>query len=355
MKHLLALIFLFSTSRAMASPSCEGVFTNAKSSQIQGPIEKSLVRLSRNFQTQFHKDNGASLQMIIDAAERTKFFKDSVHYFRNEKFQVAMFRPQNARSSFIKNGLTNIHQSKKTMATAGERNLSRYMETRINIEAGLLGLSTEDYLRTNLADRPKYALLRMDPRDTRGTHDHFGSMYGEDVFILKKDRIRARTTFSLGDSIDKVSSVYGVDSDFKGFKPRTWDGGLLPWQAREILAIETAYNLKPRDDNEDAPIQILVASEYEQALSKKFHESLDPILSKYTREEVPGFYDKSKKVVVNGAKYIEAQIFGDLRIEDIEAFEFTDTPPSKNFAEFLRMNGVKIFDARSFPIIEYVN
>ncbi len=331
---------------AHADSTCDGLLAGSG-------LARNLSRLELDFDHKFFESTGVSLKTFVQAAEKSPPFKHAVRYFKNEEFQVAMFRPEEARRSFMKNGITNVHQSKKTKASAGERSIDRYIQTRINVEAGLVGMPPESYAATSATDRPKYALLRMNPRDTDGSYDHFASAYGDDVFIFKKNRIRSRTTFALGDSIDKAATIHGVDSDFFGFTPQTWDGGLIPWSAREILAIEAGSNLKASKEG-DTPVQIFLATEYDLKLKQDFLKMIDPVLAKYSRLEVPGFYDKSKSVVANGAKYVEAQIFGELKAEDIEAFEFTNTPPSASFVKFLKSHAIKIYDARRHPTAEYV-
>lgn len=333
--------------------SCAALFAqtgdrSSRFTQVRDPhIRNFLSRAEDRFENKFRTDTGIAFSKFRAELLNRKEIKASANLYENEDFQVIIYRPRAARTGIADRGFSNVHESGKTTAAGAEGSslaMKNYVSYRSIVEAGLLELDTAIYQTTLVGDRARYAMLRLDPikYPESATFGYMATHYGDDVFVFKNDRIRDRTLFAIGDSMDRTST----DIKPKDWKPETWDDGLIPWKARSILAIETHPFLKGSDG---PSIRVSRRGEVQELQAQ--YSKISPSLGRYTRRETPDRADPTGKIINNGMNYIEADIFGRLSLDDVQAFEFTERSPEGAFLDALKKRGILIIDARTEPKI----
>jgi hypothetical protein len=124
----------------------------------------------------------------------------------------------------------------------GETDIPGATKRRSIIESSYLGLTLTEYNALPASMKPKYGYLRwaLDQPDNKEPPGVAG--YGPDTWILENERIAQRTTFSLGDSLDRVRhnvpDAYQGDGRFRAFAAQRWDQTLIPYAERIVLAPE---------------------------------------------------------------------------------------------------------------------
>ncbi len=336
---LLSLPATFEKASADLTTGCSNVFDF-----------KVLSNSRDRFLTQFSRSGFkdlADLQNSLKKAPASS--RPFVDLIASEQFEVVIRRPLAARESYAKkNGLSNFHETRVSqgdMGKAGDETVQDAIDRRNLIEASYLGVDPGTYRSYPASTKPKYGYLRVPP-EYPGGKDHIrASIYGEDAWVLKNDQVRMRTTFILGDSLDRVlyavPKAYLGNRRFQSFTPSRWDEGLIPWSHREILIAET---FSPMSESGILGIwQKMSDSGLKETMKESGFESLMP----YTRTTV--FEEEGVLQWNNGARYVESQTFGAIAPSDIKAFEFTTDPPKGEFLAFLERHKIEIRDARSWP------
>jgi hypothetical protein len=290
-----------------------------------------------------------SIELIEAKLKEVAAIRPLYDLLKNEKFDVVIHRPQDARNSLRAYGtISNYSESNISIAAMAKTNPRVYRNTRLAAEAHYLGMSLADYIETPAEQRAKYGLLRLNWDAPNYKKNESTDNYGSDVYILKKDRIKIRTRFFMGDSLDRLNNAPAARNpvthlvDPIQWHSSFWDESLIPWDARVLFAIEAFPGFKKG-----------ILSIYEKLRSddlRSFYRGLAgaEMLTDYDRSAVDGSVTWD-----NAADYIEAHVFGELSINDVEAFEFRKDPPDAAFASFLRAKGIRILDGRGDRPIEW--
>jgi hypothetical protein len=223
--------------------------------------------------------------------------------------------------------------------------------------------------------KPIYGLLRPEPET--GLRPHLAQNYGDDVWVLKKDQVRERTTLTLGDSLNQanpnlmwgpfsvgfgqtgklaVHALMGVDLGVQ----RSW-GSLtyVPWSHRELIipAIQKESELTGRletgpvfrKDSEKKFFRAHYRRMAEQAPTEEIWKELFKIVDEapLARDLLPDAPGRYPFVNVRGINdYIELQVWGGVAPEALEKFIFYKTPPDSAFIESLQKRGIPVYDGR---------
>jgi hypothetical protein len=217
------------------------------------------------------------------------------------------------------------------------------IKRRSQAEATYLGVDAKTY--RNLPDRKKvkYAAIRKLKGSESGAINSKLRSYGEDLWVFRKDRVKNRATFVLGDSLNRlifnesVRSAYAAD--FSGFRRLHWDEYFIPLKYLLVAVPEALPHFK-------AYGEISVATMSVEKRLEWFRASGYADLTPYQRSAYEHPLANGQRVHQNGATYLEVQIFDDLTLDDVEAFEFTKNPPTPKFCTQLKARGIKIIDRR---------
>lgn len=237
--------------------------------------------------------------------------KRAMDQLLSEDFEFAIWRPVNSRWWLPKVGFHNqfVTGSSKGYKGARGRNV---------VESSRLGVELQDYENQDNDLKPKYGMLL--PKITSGVARN-RSFYGDDLFIIDKDKVRSRTTWTPGDSLNPFAySMIRWDAG-NSIKPKTWDQTFVPWSQRALLApIIQGYektHLAPQPGIPDT-------------MSTKF--SVGEGIPNLTRQ-------------YGNSEYVELQYWGELNLDHVKAFVFTNEPPAGEFLQALRARNISIYKA----------
>ncbi|MBS1972543.1 MAG: hypothetical protein JSU04_19710 [Bdellovibrionales bacterium] len=225
--------------------------------------------------------------------------KLAIKLIDQNKLQVAMRRPENARFWVPKVGFQNQFITKSSRGSLSP-------DGRNSAETALYAL--EDVTAYSARDpefKPKYGTLSLKPRTSAITPDISSSyQYGPDVYGFKTEAIQDRLTFYPTDSL---GPGWSIRPEYK-----TWDASLIPWKYRMLMV----------------PFMV-------EALKAKTFKVGRDVLNLLPRGSVSGWNI-----------YFETQILGAVRLQDVETFTFTNpgNPPRGEFLRELIKHGIKIYD-----------
>lgn len=231
-------------------------------------------------------------------------------------FSFALQAPQQHLETILQQGFKNLHETK---TGGGIENLT----IRTAVELSMSGLSAEKYQSLPLSSRPKYAMLW--PSVT-GPLQHYTARieYGDIVFILKNENVKERATWSPLDSFDLLRDQY-YDDLAKGKVPKnlTWYQQFIPMSRLELAT--------------------LFIHEYDKAsfARKSLNRSFMPKKLK-AQGEVLDFNPPER-----ANSYLEFQIWGELKPQDIQAIVFLAEPPSIDSLRLLKELSIDVYDGRT--------
>lgn len=244
----------------------------------------------------YHTSSYRNTQDLVRYIEKYKSSGQKLIELVNDGLIVTIRRPENARFWVPLTGFQNqrVTGNSKGHYEPGRRN---------RIESLLIGVPNEEYESYSVRLSPQYGEARPDLDRTDFKFHTNASSYGSDLWVVKKEVVETRTTWTPTDS-------FGHARPESGFK--SWNQMFLPWSHREFMV---PYLLVNYDS------------------SGIFYPTIIP----------PNF-----KLDFAGysSSYVETQIWGPVTIRDIEAFIFTKTVPSAEFVRELKSNGIKIIDGR---------
>ena len=220
-----------------------------------------------------------------------------------------VFRTEKRREWIAKTGFQNQY-------VTGTSGGALAFDVRKRTEASLLGSETlADFTALDLEIMPKYATLKPTPESglkNRAPDDSsdFAGDYGSDSYWFKLTSVENRMTWTPGDSLN--NSLVG-----EGLRPvARWDDFFIPWSQRALMVPFMDFGFENGHASFSWPMK---GNGFE-------------IKTKYTRDF-----------------YWEVQIYGPLRLRDVEIFEFRQNPPSGEFLRELMRNKISIRDARKQP------
>ncbi len=243
-----------------------------------------------------------------EAAMRAKGGKwpELIDYLKNADFDLSMRRPENARWWVPKVGLHNQHVTGTSRGTLDNQKRNR-------CEASCLGLTYAEYAERDNDFKPKYGSFRPKPGSAfKPSNSDY--QYGPDIYILKKSAVTSRTVLTGGDSLGRFVTNAGY-SGAEAHTPTTWEHVFIPWKYRTLAA----------------PYM------YEEFVRGQVGK---------TEDSVPA---DTLPVTWKWGYYVETQAFGPHTLEMVEAFEFTQTPPTGEFLARLVQYGIEIRDGRQWP------
>lgn len=234
--------------------------------------------------------------------------KEMYEMLDKDEVQIAIRRPERGRWWIPRTGFQN-------QFVTGSSNGAFNHDGRNRTEAMYLQLPKPEYSGFDAELKPQYVFIappKGSPWDTRD----MASQYGGDIYILKKEDIRDRLTFTPADSLNRHCYAGYCERE-----AQVWDEMMVPWKHRTLLA----------------PFLVHGRANYQYRVSAPHADA--PV----------GF----KQSWGTGSTYTEAQVFGGLRLENVAEFQFTYEPPSGEFLDALQRRGIPIYDARQPPPVPW--
>lgn len=277
-------------------------------------LRKQAVEVVQNLETIFDgllkKDIGVSSfeELVAGLKQSDATIVSALKQLDENTMQLAIQRPINGRFWVEKTGFQNqfvTNSSKGAMTHIG----------RNAVEASYLDLLRREYENTDNDLKPKYGYLNLKTADASSQYAH--TAYGEDRYILKKDKLKSRVTFTIGDSLNSMSRA-SVDWYRSGDTraPLNWDHVFIPWSRKAIIAPYIASFLSQNKLKIEA--------------------------SDMSASEVASL--KMLKRSVHNNEYIELQFWGPLTLDDVDTFIFRGAPPTGEFLKALKDRNIKIVE-----------
>lgn len=266
--------------------------------------EKLLIDLNNTFEKDFAEHSGfKSLEEYKKTAENFDETAKRTVELLEDQVIVAMHRPDNARFWIPLTGFQNQRVTGSSKGYLGG-------DYRSQAESALLRMPKEDFIKNSVRFMPKYAevIVGTEVKDIKNGRG--ADQYGNDLWIIKKSTVKKRATWTPQDSLGPGG--YGTHA--------TALDGFLPWSFR-LLATPYLHN-------------------YIKNYKQFYPDS--------------GLNDLKIKSDTwrYGSSYMEVQIFGDVSINDVEAFHFRAVPPDADFMKMLKSKNIKVYDARGeHPVI----
>ena len=257
----------------------------------------------RRFSTTGH-ESFAKFEVAIRKSDDPSI-KRALDLIDGDQIEVVIRRPEEGRFWIPKVGFQNQH------VTGSSKGLNSPVFRRRS-EARLYAI--DDAAHSNSAidpfanlDReilPKYGTLRAKSETGVKFKGDLTKNYGDDLYVLRLNNIKDRLSWTAGDSLLRGGRTGPIVD---------WDATFAPWKYRLLLAPLMARGLK--DDN---------------AIGEPRADS---------RYLTPSFG-------IHHLSFWETQILGPLNLKDVEAFEFTWTPPKGQFLLDLLEHKIRIIDGR---------
>lgn len=237
----------------------------------------------------------------------------------DKKSVVAMHRPENARFWIPLAGLQNQRITGSSKGDFHDDSIpSGETSGRDIAESNLTHIPVDEYVKLSARFKPNYAEVRPELSVRSLMPNKGASGYGSDLWIIKKDVVKERATWTPMDSLGP-GRTKSEDQSLNDI--------FLPWKYRILMA--NFRNIAPED----------IFAKYAINKFQRWLQISDGL--------------SHMKKWDNGANYFEVQIFGALSIKDVEAFVFQGTPPNKELYDLLVAEGIKVWDERTWPAVAY--
>lgn len=270
-------------------------------------IAKSLVRRQQQaFKIRQATTGFASKTEMIQRNLLTESDSKLHRALLDEKVDIVINAFSTARNGIAEEGFKNQHQIE---VPSPARRLD--VIARRNVEARLLGMTVEQYLRIPDEVKAKYAYIV--PEGDAEANPYYRE-YGDDTYILKHDAIRDQLTWTPGDSLNRAESV-----KVKGKAPYYWDDMFLPWQEREYALPFISIGFQTK--------QKFIVNGY---------------VSHHDDPSKPSIQNSGAGTGLYNATYLEGQVWGKLDLSGVAKFVYTWDAPSGLFLEKLRQLNIEI-------------
>lgn len=244
-------------------------------------------------------------QVERDIAANPKF-APMLELLKTGQIELSIRRPERGRWWVPKVGFQN-------QFVTGSSRGANDPDSRNRVEGSSLQMTAAEYAKEDAETKPKYGSVR--PSPTSGLEPaNTDGMYGEDVYILKEEAIKDRLTWSQFDSRYRQLNISSLNEQ----KADAWDRTFIPWENNALMA----------------PFMVAGAAARPGTVG-----------GTGTPAEAP--FKLSVSIPSNN--YLETQIFGQLDLSHVKAFEFTYQPPEGAFLAELQRHGIEIRDGRTWP------
>jgi hypothetical protein len=277
--------------------------SDARKAKIQSDALTYIKGLENHYRNNFDQSTYKSYEGFIESLHKNEnpLVKKAIEIVEKDQLQVVMRRPENARFWAPKVGFQNqfVTGSSRGALSPHYRNMA---------ERNLFDLENLDTYSTRDAEfKPKYGTLSVKPESGVNPDLNASSQYGPDIYSFKTEKIQDRLTFYISDSLFPGYSAKDPDTS-------PWEKYFIPWKYRMFAVPFIASKLQTNTFKVGPPLQGV----------------LDP------------------SVQINGFNYIywETQILGQIRIEDVSQFTFTNAlnPPRGEFLRELLKHNIEIYD-----------
>jgi hypothetical protein len=276
--------------------------------------EELIKKQSALFETHFESTGYKNYAQIKRLNSRLKNeLGEIVDLVREEGIEVGIHRPRNARWWVTRTGLHNQHVTGGSEGYMG-------IEGRNAIEATSLNKNYDEYSIFDNDLKPKYGLVR--PSTDSKIEHHAPDFYGEDIYILDFKKVRNRLTWTPGDSLNRLNNIVYNWRGGQTEEVKSWDLLFIPWKYKELMVPLLHQNIS--------------------------HETPLFGLEEYGQIAAPAQFKRFKMAFPysGDVPYLEAQVWGPVRMEDIKKFIFTREAPEGEFLKSLQDKGIEIFDGR---------
>lgn len=293
-----------------------------------------------------------------ESSESARNYIDSLRDGQSPHSFVVM-RPSLDRQLLLESGkLSGFYESKEV----GEKKATE-LKTRQYLEASYLGLPLKQYKKLAETLNPVYGLIAPNSKILFNKNKDSKNSFGTDFYKIRENKVEDKTTFFFTDSMLNVVGVPFQGASFRSHSRKHWldkklnfpnEGPMdvfFPWKAhKEFWSIMSQSGIMKMDNKDVSATQALRTEVQRKDNSKlqveHFHN--DTISAEYLGRT----HEKSESKITG--QYAEIQIWGGVKVNEIESFHFTEIPPSKRFYEFLQENGIKIIDERKPEPVEFI-
>jgi len=347
-KTLSFLIFVFQFETAFSQEKCAEVF--ASSAQVSPAIRDLQTRLFLKVESLLRKAGFKDYHDFQNKVhEQAESYPKTYKMMTDDKVLFAIHAPEKFREQIAREGLRHSFETGNNYV--GE---AAYTTQRNGIEGDLAQMSASEYNKIATTEKPKYGLVRP-PLDSP-ILPLLPFEYGKDVWILKKDLVKNRTTMTLWDSLNSNSEFSRIAKFLsKGLyriKTTRWYQSIfIPWSMRE-LAIPMVEYAAQTSEQFGSPYIYKDAKEKQKMRTRMERSGLNSPDNQYENEKAPLVEDMLLKNYAPvmpsfGRGYLEIQVWGKLNnLKYIDSLIFYETPPSLEVYNYLTQHGVKVYDGR---------
>lgn len=323
MKSIFVLfqIGLMLSNPAWAGDTCSAIFSDAQplkaGSVFVAGFPEQVAQLEKSVGT---SDLGVPRGELFDALKVDPRFSWIAADLLGEQVTFAMNRTEARRLGILQNGFLNQYQSH---TSGGELDVV----LRAKVEAELSGVEPGAFAAITAENRPKYGYLA--PKlGSSLARNRAAQGYGEDIYLFKKDRLKSRTTWTSGDSLDSYNYYTNTGPQNPQGNPMPKLSHFLPWAAKDLLL---ARLQKDDFDPDELALQKMGYSQVQIADGRLANSGNLPVL--------PDTFEEYVEI----QNYVELQFWGPLNLDDVEVFIFTKSPPSGQFLQELVKRKIQIF------------
>lgn len=277
-------------------------------------IESILEPIRENFEKNFK--NGTSLN---PSEALKKYIKENptsseiLSSILNKEYSFAIHFPNKYMDGILENGFLNQHETGYGGGIEG-------LAIRNSAESSMSAVPIEFYKKISPHIKPKYGMLWPDI-DSDIKHSTIPE-YGDYVFILKKENLVKKTTWTPLDSLNQITQAHWRNLENESFISN------LDWYQQFI----------PLDN-------ISLATIFLHEFNKVSFSSKK--LGSYYYQKTEIGHSSRMRTPPRVGSYLELQIWGQITAKDVDALVFLGEPPSTEAFMKLKELDIKIYDGRS--------
>jgi hypothetical protein len=272
---------------------------NQEAREFMAEFEKSFERRFPTTGYKTYEEYVAALRRSEDPA-----VQKALGMLDKGQIEVVIRRPEEGRFWIPKVGIQNQY-------VTGSSRGAFTPEVRMRVEQRLYDIEGVDaYGSQDLELLPKYGTFRPKPESGVSFDGGASIQYGPDYYVLRLSDIKDRLSFVPTDSL-------GIGLSLERQPLTHWSGSFIPWRYRFMMVEFMRENLA------------------------KFNSMTSPTRGNW------------RDLVIDTFPFWETQILGGLDLSNVESFQFTGNPPSGAFLNDLLQRKIPIYDARSWPPVEW--